>query len=493
LEETGERYAEDLREILEVTRGLRDLTEEFLEQERLDAILHEPDGVPNAARLRHDLRTPLNAIRGYAELLADESEDAGDHRLRADLGRIVAAVEQMVAGVDRILHPAGLGVAPEPKTVDPGFAALVEDAVDTLESLGGVGEKFAGQGSVLVVDDNEHNRYLLVRQLGAMGYEVEVAENGRRALEMLRSQDFDVVLLDVIMPEMNGYQVLLQLKADERLRQIPVIMVSAFDDLESVVRCIELGADEYLPKTFDPVLLRARLAASLERKRLRDREKKYLDEIQREREKSERLLLSILPGPIAERLKRGEQAIADDLDDVTVLFCDLVGFTEFSARRSASAVVGRLNEIFQAFDRIVEQHGLEKIKTIGDAYLLAGGLPQPRPDHAASVADAALAMIAALRCITAGHGDALEARIGIHTGPAVAGVIGTKRFTYDLWGDTVNIASRMESRGLPGRIQISTATRQRLGDEFLVEERGPIRVKGLGRVVAYFLNARGSR
>ena len=187
------------------------------------------------------------------------------------------------------------------------------------------------EGSVLVVDDNEVNRDLLARRLQRQGHVVTVAEDGLQALEMLRRDPFDLVLLDIMMPQMNGYQVLENLKADEKLRHIPVIMISAVDDIDSVVRCIELGAEDYLSKPFNPVLLRARISACLEKKRLRDKEQAYLLELGLEKEKSERLLLNILPKAIAQRLKHGESTIADSFAEVTVMFADLVGFTKLSA------------------------------------------------------------------------------------------------------------------------------------------------------------------
>jgi adenylate cyclase len=176
------------------------------------------------------------------------------------------------------------------------------------------------------------------------------------------------VLLDIIMPELDGYQVLEQMKADGRLRHIPVIVISAEQELDSVVKGIELGAQDYLPKTFDPVLLKARINASLEKKRWRDKEQAYLAEIEAEREKSERLLLNILPQPIAERLKQQVQTIVDRFAEVTVLFADLVGFTALAAEMPPDELTVLLNEIFSTFDRLAEAHEVEKIKTIGDAY-----------------------------------------------------------------------------------------------------------------------------
>jgi adenylate cyclase len=349
------------------------------------------------------------------------------------------------------------------------------------------------QGHVLVVDDNELNRDLLSKRLHRLGLTLVLAENGRQALAEARSQAFDLVLLDIMMPELNGYEVLEQLKADPLLRHIPVIMISALDDIDSVVRCIELGAEDYLFKPFNPTLLKARIGACLEKKYLRDQEQAYLKQLQEEQEKSERLLLNILPKPIADQLKQSQQTIADNFAEVTVMFADIVNFTELSSRLSPIELVSLLNTIFSAFDQLAEQHQLEKIKTIGDAYLVVGGLPIPRTDHAEAIAEMALDMQTAIATLDFGKttlNSPLTLRIGINTGPVGAGVIGTKKFAYDLWGDTVNTASRMESLGLPGQIQVTVDTYERLKENYLFHERGAIDVKGKGEMVTYLLKGK---
>ena len=206
--------------------------------------------------------------------------------------------------------------------------------------------------------------------------------------------------------------------------------------------------------------------------------------------RSERLLLNVLPRPIAERLKGEPRVIADLHPDVTVLFADVVDFTAFTERTDPQRVVGVLDEVFSAFDALAETHGLEKIKTIGDAYMVAAGLPEPRPDHARAMADMALDMQAAFARLCIPLGLDLAIRIGVHSGPVIAGVIGRRKFSYDLWGDTVNTASRLESHGLAGRIQVSQATYRLLSDRYAFEDRGEIDVKGKGRVAAYLLVGR---
>ncbi|MEM8640679.1 MAG: adenylate/guanylate cyclase domain-containing protein [Cyanobacteria bacterium P01_G01_bin.54] len=210
-------------------------------------------------------------------------------------------------------------------------------------------------------------------------------------------------------------------------------------------------------------------------------------ELQKEKDRSEHLLLNILPTPIVEQLKQSEASTAEYFESVTILFADIVGFTSFAARVEPLVLVNSLNQIFSHFDQLVDDYGLEKIKTIGDAYMVVGGLPLTRPDHASAIAELALAMQAHMVTQTNDLGQPMELRIGINTGPVIAGVIGLKRFCYDLWGDAVNIASRMEAQSEPGRIQVTTATYQALPECFALEERGIIEVRGRGEMTTYWL------
>jgi adenylate cyclase len=219
---------------------------------------------------------------------------------------------------------------------------------------------------------------------------------------------------------------------------------------------------------------------------VREREK-AMAALQTEREKSERLLLNVLPEPIAARLKAGEGIIADGFPEVSVLFADIVDFTPLADRLRPEEVVALLDEIFTAFDALADRHGLEKIKTIGDAYMVAGGLPVPRQDHEEAVAEMALGMLEEVARCAERFGTPLSVRIGIDTGPVVAGVIGRRKFIYDLWGDTVNTASRMESHGLPGTIQATRTVYDRLRDRYEFEERGSVSVKGKGAMTTYLL------
>ena len=209
--------------------------------------------------------------------------------------------------------------------------------------------------------------------------------------------------------------------------------------------------------------------------------------LDRERARADRLLVNIMPESVANRLKQGERSPADRYDEVTILFADIVGFTALSADRPPERVVGMLNRLFSTLDRLAARHGVEKIKTIGDAYMVVAGLPTPRADHAAAIARLALEMQVVLATLAEDLGASVELRMGIHSGSVVAGVIGENKLAYDLWGDAVNVAARMEAHGLPGAIQVSAETHRRLGADFTFTPRGRIPIKGMGEMETFLL------
>ena len=306
-----------------------------------------------------------------------------------------------------------------------------------------------------------------------------------------------VILQDLVMPGTDGLDMVRRFREVPATARVPVIVLSAKEEAVVKARLLEAGANDYLVKLPDPVELVARIRVHsdayhrlLERDAAFEALERSLADLEHERQKSERLLLNVLPAQVAERLKNGESAIAESFDCVTVLFADLCGFTTFSQRVDARHLVDLLDEIFSAFDDLARAHGVEKIKTIGDAYMAVAGLPVPRVDHATAVAEMALGMHEAFHRVVGPRGLPLDLRIGVHSGPVAAGVIGRHKFSYDLWGDTVNLASRMESHGEPARIHVSRATRDLLGGAFHFADRGEIDVKGKGPMRTFFLLGR---
>ncbi len=534
------------------------------------------------------------------------------------------------------------------------------------------------QADILVVDDTPDNLRLLIRILQKEGYKVRPVTNGFSALEAIQSSRPDLILLDIMMPDISGYEVCEKLKSDPHLRGIPIIFLSALEDVFNKAKAFEVGGSDYITKPFQVKEVLARVNNQLivrslqmelqaknlqlteqndqlqeeiaERKQVEmetrlllkatqsisksedfesaidvilglicetiewnlaeawipdtdgkilrcargnyasdvsfsefretsltltfapgigmagriflSQQPEWIEDVSQvqedvfrrfknagnvglkaafglpilaeekvlavvifycekslecqprllelfsavatqlgslikrkqaesalrwQQEQTEKLLLNILPKPIALRLQKEQKLIADHFDEVSVLFADLVGFTEFSAHKSPTQLVEILNGIFCEFDRLSESRGLEKIKTIGDAYMVVGGLPTPREDHGEAIALLALEMQVALTQFNLKIGENFQLRIGIHSGSVVAGIIGISKFSYDLWGDTVNVASRMESNGESGKIQVTEAIYEGLKDKFVFEKRGMTEVKGKGKMLTYWL------
>lgn len=466
----------------------------------LDESGQKTEGI-SLRELRHDLRTPVGHMVGYSELLLEDIDDRGLVTLNTDLNRLCRSARQLLALVNEGLalgeHTGQGDSAPpaaEPSSVRPVPSREVFSGgtggashVPASEAPAGSALKLGAEmrAEILVVDDNEANRDLLCRYLERQGHLVTEASNGREALIKLEGHNFDMILLDIMMPEMDGYQVLAYIKEDPSLRHIPVIMISAMNEMDNVVTCVQMGAEDYLAKPFNPVLLQARVGACLEKKLYRDQEQRYLQQLEIEQAKSEKLLLNILPGPIANRLKRQQSLIADSFASCSVLFADIITFTEISSRLSPQSLVKSLNLLFSSYDSLADRFGLEKIKTIGDCYMCASGLPIPRDDHAEVMLEFAFALLEETDRLGPKLIHPFQMRVGISSGQAVAGVIGYRKFCYDLWGDTVNTASRMSGVGSEPGIVVTSSTYDLVKDKYQFDEPLSVAVKGKGNMLTY--------
>ncbi|MFN7171820.1 MAG: adenylate/guanylate cyclase domain-containing protein [Fimbriimonadaceae bacterium] len=437
------------------------------------------------AYIRHELRTPLNAIIGYSEMLTEDLEGGGLEEYSQDANRILTAGKNLLNTLNELLADESFGVQSKrtgPREQNPSSEA----AATALEP-----KRSAFTGEILVVDDLEENRHLLGRYLERQGHQVSYAAGGEEALEVISRQPVDLVLLDVMMPGMSGPETLSKIKQNPETASLPVLMISALDEIDTVVRCIEQGAEDYLSKPFNPTLLRARLEAGLQKKRFADQEKAYLAEVSRERERADALLESLFPPSIVQKLKRGESHHAEALPDVTVVFADIAGFTRLSSSIEPDQLVRYLDELFSEMDQRATQLGVEKIKTIGDAYMAVTGLSSAQQltaeEGAARAAQFALSLDPIVREFGARHSLDIGVRVGMHQGAVVAGVIGTVRYAFDLWGSTVNVAKRMEETGEVGRVQVSDVVAERLEGAFELEKRGEVEAKGLGKLQTYWL------
>ena len=445
-----------------------------------------------AAELRHALRTPITAIMGYGELLLEEAREDGLPKLIEMLDDTLAAARRLLNGIESMVLFIQSDTLPLSKAAEPADepVQIVEQAIATLRSVfsESAAVEARATGYILVVDDNPSSLDLMAHRLERDGHSVCSCSDGESALRATQTESFDLILLDLMMPGINGIEMLRRLRAEPKTAAIPVVMMSGVQATDGAVRCIEMGADDFLTKPIDPVLMRVRLSSILERKFLRDREQARIEQLRVERERSELLLRNMLPRPVVDRLRRGETVIADHYAAATILFCDLVGFTTLAGRLSAGRTLAILNSVFSNLDQLTNRHGLEKIKTVGDAYMVAGGLPKPRRDHVQAVVDMALQVPEAVAQASRTCGEPLEVRIGIHTGPVIAGIIGTEKFAYDVWGDTVNVASRMERMGTPGRVHVSAEVQAALGAAYRFESLPPMEVKGKGLMETYLLS-----
>ena len=501
------------------------------------------------AHLRHELRTPLNHIIGYSEMLLEDAAQSDPAALGPGLRQVHTDAQRLLTLINELLHTdashidlarlsaqlsAPLGSvmttveALKAQAARTGAQREMQDlerialAATTLQSaiangvapsvIGGSAGPAAGgleaqvdAGLILVVDDNSANREMLGRRLEREGHRVQLAESGRQALEVLRARRVDLVLLDVMMPQVDGYEVLRQLKADETLRNIPVLMISALDEIESVVRCIELGAEDYLPKPFDPVLLRARIGACLEKKRLRDREAHHLRELADwSRSLEQRVAEQVALVERLGRLKRffspqlAELIVAGGADDplkthrreVTVCFLDLRGFTAFAETAEPEEVMGVLREYHAEMGKLILEHEGTLERFTGDGMMIFFNDPVPVSNPGERAVRMALAMrerVVELIDKWRKLGYELELSIGVAQGYATIGAIGFEgRWDYGAIGSVTNLAARLCGEAKPGQILVSKRVLAMTEGLLEVESAGELALKGFHRAIPAF-------
>jgi len=460
----------DTRQILTAARTLKTLVSNLM----------VPDNsLVDAATVRHDLRTPVNAILGYSELLIEDFSGVLEASVIADMNMVVSESTKFLTQVDGLLDVSRGLIDTQSSDVDVGIAMGLERSLS--ESVPTQKET----GRILVIDDVEANRELLRRHLVRRNHVVATAETAAEALALLKVTNFDLLLVDVLMPDMNGIDLLAELKSNEKSRDIPVIMVSGLKEYSMVARCIAAGAEDYLQKPVDPLLLHSRIETCLERVRWQRRERQYLYQIEFERDRADKLLKNMLPSPVIERLQDGEDSIVDRIEQSTVIFADIVDFTARVAKAEPSDLLRQLTDIFSMFDDLADKHEVEKIKTIGDAYMAVSGVPEVCEDHA----ERGLALCRdMIRSMETEFGHGLSIRIGLHCGPVIAGLIGKKRSVYDVWGQVVNVASRLESSSEPASIHMSSDAYEKLKNEIGPKQSQIKMLKGIGQFETYLIN-----
>lgn len=473
---TPASFRADLRRIHAGGHQLLALMVECFDEETFETRCHD------RSKLGHRLRTPINHIIGYGEMLQEQAEQLGRKEFVPDLNRIVDAARRWLAlMIESLAAPA----SPDTPTSARAPDLPASRVASVLSAAPPPAPAAPALNRLLVVDDDEANRDMLARRLRRQGFDVAVAESGLEALRMLRARSFDLVLLDVVMPGLDGYQMLVRMKSDAELARVPVIMISALDQEESVARCIEAGAEDYIAKPFSPVFLRARLTACLEKERLRQQEASFMRQIHEEKRRTEELLHVILPRDVVAELKATQKVIPRRIETVGVLFCDIVGFAAYSEQRQPEEIVAHLQTLVEGFERIAAQYKLEKIKTIGDSFMAVAGLLRPTTDPAVDCVRCGLGLIAAVR----EHPAHWQVRVGVHTGPVIAGIIGHDKYQYDVWGSTVNTASRLEQAGSPGTVCVTADTWRTLTVRCQGTSKGIVPIKGLGAMELFQITA----
>jgi len=467
IEEAAERKLEEMNPDLERIRSaaltLTQMVDRLLDENYSRELSDAANWEQAEKNLRHDLRTPMNGIKGYAEMLVEDLDIFGANSLRPDFDKLLGETNQLLLQLDDIVkfsrtHNDTQGDLQSSTDPDAAMTGLV----NTIEA---VDETFLGSetGYILVVDDIEANRDLLSRRLQRDKHRVAVAANGEHALEMLKAEAFDLVLLDLMMPGMNGFDVLRLMKDDPDLRSVPVIMISALDETDSVIRCIEAGAQDYLLKPFNPILLRARIQAGLESKQWSD------EELRQKRFIRQAFSRFISPAVVDQLVANPSRlSLGGERREITCLFTDLADFTHLIETTEPSIVLPVLNRYLDGMCRIVLDHDGTIDKIVGDALHAFFGAPLDQPDHAQRAMNCALALDAYAQEFIA-QPDARSlgfgvTRIGIHTGSAVVGNFGGESFfDYTAHGDVVNTAARMESvnKHLGTRICVTESTTRR--------------------------------
>jgi adenylate cyclase len=488
-------YVSDLYQILSAGHQLLEIINDLLDPNQVasgDVVFNLESLVAN---LHYKVRIPLNSIIGLSEILLENTAEQGRIDIVVDLKKIHSAAELFLSRVNEIvdfskidagLKASGSEVSGRSPLIHRALTSLRELAPDSAAATGGE------SGSILVVDDNAINRDLLSRYLERQGHTVQVADNGRLALEMIATGAFDLVLLDIMMPELNGYEVLQHLKQSETWRDLPVIMISALDEIDSAVRCIELGAEDYLRKPFNPVLLRARVQACLEKKRLRDlkvAQQRKLHELNTALELRNRFIRQTFGSYLSDEivdtiLEKGGLKIGGEKRHATILMADLRGFTSLSERLPAEDVVAMINIYLETMTEIIQKYQGTIDEFIGDAILVIFGAPILRPDDPQRAVACAMEMQLAMTSVNernrhSGYPE-IALGIGINTGEVVVGNIGSqKRIKYAVVGRAVNLTARIESYTVGGQIFISESTLDECGDILRIDSAMKVMPKGV--------------
>jgi adenylate cyclase len=483
-----EAFTQDLERILAGGRTLLGLVDQVLGNGVAGGAL-DRDLESYAEEIRVGLRTPVTSVVGYAEMLLETAREDGRDELIPDLERIRTSAHRLL---ERSADIVGLATEGEGALGLEGSTAseLTRSVLSKVQQGGGEGMALA-EGRLLVVDDNAENRDLLSRQLARQGYLVLTASDGAQALELLETQTVDLILLDVIMPGMDGVETLQRLKTNEKFRNIPVLMLSSLDETDGAVRCIELGAEDFLSKPLRPAVLEARIAANLELCRLRDRERHWEERSASDDALIEELLLGAFPRRVAERVRTGDSDLADVAPEATVLTCSVRGISTPSSSRAVSEQLQGLRGLCAAVEALVLEHGVETLIWRPGGFTAVAGAPTPVEDHldrGAALGQELLVQSAKLR---GPGGEPLRIGLGLHTGPVAAAALGGERLRYEVWGEGVKTAEAVAAVALDGTLLASPPVHSRLKEKLSFEAQQVRDVAGVHMRTYRLLNGVG--
>jgi adenylate cyclase len=506
------------------------------------------------AHQRHELRTPINAILGYSELLLEDQAAGTPAELADALRSVIRSTTALLDAIDRALRPhpdaentataesafgerlqepledvlaavkrlPGLAIAAGQadlladierisaagvqlgRLLEAGFSdrsaeggagaavsTLAEEALRRIRPVdGGATDTVVSIGSLLVVDDSEMNRLLVSRMLAQRGYTVASAAGGEEALALLQERAYDLVLLDVMMPGINGLEVLRRIKSEPGLRVTHVIMMSALDEMDSVFRCIEMGAQDYLFKPLDQVLLRGRVEAGLRVGRIQAREQEILEQLRSERELVDQLARGIFPAAVADRFLAGEREIAESHIEATAIVVEFDGLGRATSGLAPAHAAARLGAIRTILDEAMLQFQLEPGQWAAGGYCALARAQDPHADAAAAAADAALSMVTRIEELAAAGATSVRIRVGIHTGLAATGVLGTGRPIFEVWGEAVDVARGLAAVAPASGVLASSVIHAALRTRYEWEKCSVLEVRGAGQMRAYRLRRR---
>lgn len=441
--------------------------------------LSEPDLSNYLSKIRHDLRNPINAMQGYAEICLEEFQAADKMDLVNKMDTMISIIRKILSLVNDINVAKHISHA---ITTTDSNGVSVSHVIRDNEFIFNQGSsteeliKFKEEISILVVDDIEENCKILNLFLNRIGYKnIHSAFNGKQALQLIDSNDFSIILLDIDMPDMTGIEVLLHIKQHVRSKDIMVMMISAADTMENTIKCIQLGAEDFLPKPFNRDLLRVRMGACVEKKWSQNKVAQYHKQLEIEKQKYEKLLNTILPPSIVIELATENKVTPRYYQNVAVLFVDVVGFTTYCDTHQLHEVEENLEKFSELCEEIAIKYNIQKIKTIGDAFLAtAGMLTENNNPVLDCVHCAAELLVNSVKILPAKW----RLRAGVAFGTVIGGVIGHRQFLFDIWGDTVNTASRIQSAADPDSIFLTKQAWEKIEEFARSQSMGSIQLKG---------------